>query len=231
MYSLFPCILKNGGIIMFMPVLSGIVVSVDAFFIGLSLGLQKKCRFLHLVVINAFLFGLCIIGFLIAGQIYELIGFDADLAVGLSFITLGLWCILHYIVSEHIKRRKKNVDVSARKGEILKKKISERVLDASASEENASGYKASFKTITLVGLVMSTEAMLITMGITFIFIPNSTFLIPITVALAHFIYSALSFHLARIEHVKRIPVVISHVISGFALIIYGLMAIFVEFGI
>jgi len=183
----------------FMPVVSGLIVSVDAFFIGLSLGLQKRCKFLYLAIINAFLFGLCILGFLIAGQIYELIRFDTDLIVGFAFIILGLWCILQYFVSEHVKRRK-----------------------GSAGEESA-----SLKTICIVGVVMSGEAMLITMGIAFVFLPNSTFLIPITVAMAHFVYSAVSFYLARIDRVKRIPVAVSHVVSGVALIIYGLMALFI----
>jgi len=176
---------------MFMPVLSGLIVSMDAFFIGLSLGLQKKCKFLYLAMINTFLFALCILGFFIAGQVYELIPFDPDLIVGFAFIALGLWCILHYFIVENV----------------------------------------SHKSIALVGLVMSGEAMLITMGITFIFLPNSTILIPITVALAHFVYSALSFYLARTKQVKRIPVAVSHVISGVALIIYGLLALFVEFAI
>ena len=187
---------------MFMSVLSGLVVSVDAFFIGLSLGLQKRCKFLYLAIINAFLIGLCIMGFLIAGRLYELITFDTDLLVGLSFITLGLWCILHYFISEYVKRRR------GKKAE-----------------------NTSCRTIVLVGLIMSVEAMLITTGITLFFLPNSTFLIPLTVALAHFGYSALSFFLARTKYIKQLPVVISHVISGSALIIYGLMAIFVEFGI
>lgn len=182
---------------MLMSVLSGLIVSVDAFFIGLSLGLQERCKFSYLVMINAFLFGLCIFGFLVAEQIYELIPFDPDLVVGLTFIALGLWYILHYFVSEHIKHRK--------------------------GKE-----KDSRCTIILVGLVMSVEAMLITMGITFIFLPNSTFLIPISVALAHFGYSALSFYLARTKHVKRMPVALSHALSGLGLIAYGLMAIFVE---
>ena len=188
---------------MFLPVLSGLIVSVDAFFIGLSLGLQKRCKFLYFAFINTFLFGLCILGFLIAGRIYELIPFDPDLIVGFAFIALGLWTILHFFMSEHIKRCK-----------------------GSAEEVNV-----SLKTIGLVGLVMSVEAMLITMGITFIFLPYSTFLIPITVALAHLGYSALAFHLARTRHVKRIPVVLSHVISGIALITYGMMALFVELGV
>jgi len=184
---------------MFMPVLSGLIVSVDAFFIGLSLGLQKRCKFLYLAMINAFLFGLCIIGFFIAGRIYELIPFEPDYVVGFAFIALGLWTILHYFISAHIKCRKSNTEETA----------------------------TSLKAIVIVGIVMSVEAMLITMGITFIFQPDSTLLIPFTVALAHFGYSALSFYLARTKHVKRIPVAISHVISGLALIVYGLMALII----
>ena len=188
---------------MFMPVLSGLIVSVDAFFIGLSLGLQKRCRFLYLAIINLFLLGLCMLGFLIAERIYEYIEFDTDLIVGFSFIALGLWFIVHYFISKYIKGRK-----------------------GSTEKE-----KTSRKTIILVGLVMSVEAMLITIGITFIFLPDSTVLIPLTVAFAHFGYSALSFYLARIKYVKRIPAVLGHVISGLALITYGLMALFVELGI
>ena len=188
---------------MLIPVLSGLIVSVDAFFIGLSLGLQKRCRFLYLAIISGFLLGLCVIGFLIAGRIYELIEFDTDLIVGIAFIVLGMWCVLQYFICEYLKRRK------ASRGEV----------------------EESRKMITIVGLVMSVEAMMITMGITFIFLPGATFLIPLTVAFAHFGYSALSFYLARTKYVKRIPVVLSHIISGAALIIYGLMAIFIEIGI
>ena len=188
---------------MLLSILSGLIVSIDAFFIGLSLGLQKRCRFLYLAVINACLFGLCLLGFLLAEWLYERIAIDTDLLVGFAFITLGLWAILQYFISAALKRRK-----------------------GRAEEEHVSR-----KAIILVGLVMSVEAMLITMGITFIFLPGSTALIPLTVALAHFGYSALSFYLSRTKYVKRIPVVLSHVVSGVALITYGLMALFVELGI
>ena len=197
-------VIQEGRIFMFMSVLSGLIVSVDAFFIGLSLGLQKKCKFLYLAIINAVLFGLCIIGFLVAERVYEFIPFDTDLVVGFSFIALGVWYILHYFITHRIKLHKEK----SREGE---------------QEEDG-----SVKSIIPVGIVMSVEAMIITMGITFIFGVYSTFLIPITVALAHFGYSALSFCLARTKHIKRIPVVVSHVISGAALIVYGLMALFVE---
>jgi len=185
---------------MFMSVLSGLIVSVDAFFIGLSLGFQERCKFLYLVIINMFLFGLCILGFFIAEQIYELIPIDPDYVVGFAFIGLGVWYILHYFISQRIKRKKGD------------------------NEERES----SPRTISLIGLVMSIEAMVITMGITLIFLPNSTLLIPLTVALAHFGYSALSFYFARTERMKQIPAVYSHIISGLGLIIYGLLALFVE---
>ena len=188
---------------MFMPVLSGIIVSLDAFFIGLSLGLQKSCKFLYLVVINIFLLGLCILGFLITGQIYELIPFDPDLIVGFTFISLGLWTILHFFISERARRRRRD-------------------------EEEVN---IPFKTIVLVGLVMSLEAMLVTMGITFIFLPYASFAIPVTVALAHFGYSALSFYLARTSHIRRMPNALSHSISGFSLIAYGLLALFVDIAV
>ena len=187
---------------MFLPILSSLIVSVDAFFIGISLGLQKRCRFLYLAIINAFLFALCILGFLLAGRVYEYIPFDPDLIVGFAFILLGLWTVIQYFISEHMKRRKRNTE----------------------KESN------SLRTIVLVGLVMSGEAMLITMGLTLVFAPYATVLIPLTVALAHFGYSALSFHLARTKHMNRIPVYLSHIISGAALIVYGLMALFVELG-
>jgi len=188
---------------MFMPILSGLIVSVDAFFIGISLGLQERCKISYLIIINVFLFGLCMIGFFIAEQIYELIPFDPDLVVGFAFIALGLWYIVHYFISERINARKQNI-----------------------SEE-----KTSRKTIVIAGLIMSVEAMLITMGITFVFIPESTILIPITVAVAHFGYSVLAFYLTRTKYVKQLPKALSHVISGLGLIVYGLMALFVDFGI
>jgi len=188
---------------MFMPILSGLIVSLDAFFIGLSLGLQKSCRFIYLVFINTFLIALCIIGFLIAEPIYDFIMFDPDLIVGFAFIALGTWCILHYFISDFINRRR-------------------------GKEETE---KTSFKTFVLIGLVMSLEAMLITIGITLIFFENANLLIPLTVGFAHFGYSSISFFLARMKYVKKIPIVLTTIISGLALIIYGLLALFVEFGI
>jgi len=185
---------------MLIPIISALIVSIDAFFIGLSLGLQKKCRFLYLAIINAVLLGLCFVGFFIAERIYEQIPFEPDYVVGFAFIALGVWTI-----SQHfIFNRKKEL----------------RGCTATAP--------TSLKTIAIIGAVMSIEAMLITMGLVFIFLPYSFFVIPLTVAAAHFGYSALSFYLARSKYASRISAKLSHIISGAALIIYGLMALFVE---
>jgi len=180
---------------MFMSILSGLVVSVDALFIGLSLGLQKNCRFAYVAIINGFLLVLCLVGFLLAERIYDIIPFEPDLVVGFAFISLGAWSILQYLIFGRLKTRKT---------------------------------AASRKTIVLAGLVMSIEAMMITMGITFIFLPNATIIIPITVAAAHFGYSAFTFYLARTKRAARISAGLSHTISGLALIVYGMMALFVE---
>jgi hypothetical protein len=78
---------------------------------------------------------------------------------------------------------------------------------------------------------MSLEAMLITMGIVFVFGAEANLLIPLTVALAHFAYSTITFFLVRTKRIQQLPDLLSHVISGGGLIIYGLMAIFVDFGL
>ena len=179
---------------MFMPILSGLIVSVDAFFIGLSLGMQKKCKFMYLAIINIFLFILCMLGFFLAGIIYEQIPFDPDIVVGFAFIALGLWTMFNRLGSEE--------DIPASK-----------------------------KTFVLVGLVMSFEAMLITMGLTIMFSGAGNIAIPLTVALAHFAYSTISFYLAKTKHAKKVPHKVSQIISGAALVIYGLMALFVEIGV
>ena len=232
-------------IFMLISVLSGLIVSVDAFFIGLSLGLQKKCKFLYLAIINAFLFGLCLIGFMVAGHVYESIPFDPDLIVGLAFIALGIWSMLSYFVPQYIRRTgNHNDDTCKQKKASVIVKSMRNGLDGVTPENEKQAFSGAFvtrgktnfelfhyKSIGIVGIVMSAEAMLITMGITIMFIENATILIPITVAVAHFGYSTFSFFLARTNYAKRIPIAAGQIISGIALIIYGLMALFVEIGV
>ena len=183
-----------------MPILSSLIVSLDAFFIGLSLGLQKSCRFIYLCLMNLFLFILCFLGFFASEKIYNIIPIEPDLIVGLSFITIGIWYILHYLIFTH------------------KKKANDH-------------FNFSKKSFILVALVMSFEAMLITIGITVLFIEQATLLIPLTVALAHFGYSSFSFFFARRNYIRKIPELLTNIISGLSLITYGLLALFFEFTI
>ena len=181
---------------MLLSIITGLVVSIDALFIGMSLGLQEECKFSYLVLINTLLLGLCLLGYFIAGQVYELIPVDPDYIVGFSFITLGIF----YIASHFVKaNREQGLVKKERKG-----------------------------TFAMIGLVMGLEAMVITMGVTFVFILEATLLIPIMVTLAHFGYSVATFFLARTKQAKKLPVTLTHLLSGLGLIVYGLLALFVE---
>jgi len=84
--------------------------------------------------------------------------------------------------------------------------------------------KCETKNIIITGLLMSIEAMLITLGLVLV-LDTKTVLLPLTVALAHFVYCTVTFFCAR--HLRRLPPMVGHLISGIALIIYGLLAIFI----
>ncbi|MCL2847072.1 MAG: hypothetical protein FWE38_05325 [Firmicutes bacterium] len=166
---------------MWLAILSGLIVSVDALFIGISFGTQKGCRAWHVLVINTFLIALCFVGYIIAISINLSGEIDIDLIIGSLFIALGLWVI---------------------------------------SQCRRESGKA--KNIVMTGLFMSVEAMLITMGLTFI-LDVQTIWIPLTVGLAHLGYSMATFFLAR--YLRRLPHYVGHLLSGIALVTYGLMAI------
>ena len=81
---------------MWIAVLSGLIVSVDALFIGVSFGTQKNCKLWHILLINILLTFLCFIGHIIGLTIASNIDFDFDTIVAVSFITLGLLVIVSY---------------------------------------------------------------------------------------------------------------------------------------
>jgi len=63
-------------------------------------------------------------------------------------------------------------------------------------------------------------------GITLIFLPHSTFIIPI--AIARFAHQTATFHLVKTKRVKQIPVDLAHIISDSALITYGFIVSFAD---
>jgi putative Mn2+ efflux pump MntP len=167
-----------------MAILSGLIVSIDAFFVGISLGLMPRCRFIFLLAANALLAVLCAAGFLLATRLYDYIYVDTDIIVGVLFIAMGLWCF---------------------------------------AQRNAPPLH-----IVPVAILMSVEAMIITMGLTLAFGAAAGWIIPITVTLAHTGYSVLAFALVRTRLLHHLHPRTSHAISAAALIIYGLMAIFLD---
>ena len=191
---------------MWVAVLAGLLVSVDALFIGVSLGSQKRCRFWHLLVINGVLTGLCFVGYLLGILIGDRVDIELDLVIGLMFITLGTWAIACYYIFERKKARDNKELITA-----------ELTLSEPARQLPS-------KNIVMTGLFMSVEAMFITIGLT-LMLERTTIIIPLTVALAHFIYSASTFFFAK--YLRRLPPYLGHIISGAALIVYGLMAIII----
>ncbi|MCL2587622.1 MAG: hypothetical protein FWE31_05325 [Firmicutes bacterium] len=177
---------------MWIAIGAALLVSIDALFIGISLGTQKRCRFWYLLVINAGLLALCFAGFFIARALGDL-DFDFDIVVGISFITLGAWFILYYFLFEHKKYKQGEVQMGR-------------------------------KTIIMTGILMSVEAMLITLGLTLVYQATSApIIIPIVVGVAHFVYCTATFFMAK--YLRKFPHWVGHVISGIALIIYGIMAL------
>ncbi|MCL2234783.1 MAG: manganese efflux pump [Firmicutes bacterium] len=189
---------------MFVAILAGLLVSIDALFIGVSFGSQKRCKVWHIIVINIALIGLCFLGYFLGLFIGDRIYFDIDLIIGLIFILLGVWMILAYFIFEHRKRKRE-----------------EDVVDETLATE-VKKRKGSTKNIWLTGIFMSVEAMFITIGLT-LTLEISTVLIPLTVAIAHFAYSLVTFFLSK--YLRRFPPIIGHIVAGLALIAYGIMAI------
>ncbi|MCL2556643.1 MAG: hypothetical protein FWE03_06505 [Firmicutes bacterium] len=201
---------------MWIAVLSGLLVSIDALFIGISFGSQKKCKFWHLLIINTVLIGLCFLGYGLGIWIGDRIDIELDVVIGILFILLGSATIVYYLAFErrHAKKIVENESV-----------YNNTVFDSKYSSSVISSVKKTLptKSIIITGILMSVEAMFITVGLTLV-LNTTTILIPLTVGFAHLIYCSVTFFFAK--YLRRLPPVIGPVIAGTALIIYGIMAFF-----
>ncbi|MCL2570193.1 MAG: manganese efflux pump [Firmicutes bacterium] len=175
---------------MWIVIAACLLVSIDALFIGISFGAEKKCKFWHIVFINIGLFVLCLLGYFLGVLIGDVIDIELDILIGVLFITLGLWVIGYYLL---FTRR-------------------------------AKGRGSESKNIALTGIFMSIEAMFITIGLT-LALDITTIIIPVVVAGAHFVYCTVTFLLAK--YLRRTPQLVGVIISGVALIVYGIMAILI----
>jgi len=196
---------------MWIIIASGFLVSIDALFIGISLGAQKKCRFWHVALIFSFLALLCFLGYALGKWIGERADIELDFIIGSLFIALGLWTIIHYFAFERRHNKKKELT---------------RIKCEAAGRENCNieilvkSNKPSKNSI-FTGVFASVEALAITVGLTLL-IDNPTILLPITVAVAHFAYATLTFFLSK--YLRRLPQFVGPLVAGTALIIYGILA-------
>ena len=165
---------------MWLVFFASVLVSLDALFIGVSFGSQKKCKYLHIIIINTALFLLCMLGYL-AGILIHGLDLEFDLVIGILFMLLGLWTIASYFI-----------------------------------------FRSDKINIALTGIFMSVEAMFITIGL-MLTLDTTTVLIPITVAVAHFIFCSVTFVFSK--KLRKFPPLIGHLISGLALITYGILAV------
>jgi len=70
--------------------MTSLLIAVDAFFIGMSLGLQQGFRRTHLFIINIIIFTACIAVFFLAACLKDYISFDPGIIIGSIFILMGL---------------------------------------------------------------------------------------------------------------------------------------------
>jgi len=190
---------------MWVMFLSSALVSIDALFIGVSFGSQKKVRFWQVVLINVFLFLCCAAGYFIARAFFDLIDFEIDIIIGILFILLGAWVITSYYISRHRQKIKKAKTLTDEAGSL---------------EEKEEG--GSIKNIIMTGLFMSVEAMFITIGVILV-LGIVSFWVAVFVGLMHFVYSSVTFFLSK--YLRKLPPSAGAIISGVALIVYGIMAL------
>jgi len=207
---------------MWIAVLSGLLVSIDALFIGVSFGSQKRCRLWHVLVINAFLVGLCFVGYALGVWIGDSVDIELDIVIGILFILLGSWTIVYYFAFE---RRKVLKCVCKPLAGTIDEIEAEDSPVAAAEVCDCSGVqpqkKLPTKNTVLTGLFMSIEALFITIGLTLI-LDTVTFLIPLTVGLAHLVYCVVTFFFAK--YLRRLPAMAGPIAAGAALIVYGILA-------
>ena len=215
---------------MWIAILSGLLVSIDALFIGVSFGSQKKCRFWHLLVINAVLIGLCFLGYGLGIWIGDSVDIELDIAIGTLFILLGCATIAYYFAFERRRAKKNNEAIEAAiececgyENDECAQSVRAMVATQESEKEEKENKNIPAKNTIITGVLMSVEAMFITVGLTLV-LDITTILIPITVGLAHFVYCVVMFFLAK--HLRRLPPAVGPLVAGAALIGYGILAFF-----
>jgi len=166
-------------------------------------------------------------GYLLGILLGSVIDIDLDIFIGTSFILLGLSTIIFHFAYKNIKYRTLKkcfsvprsgfCDEAASQNCCRKKKQDHSWCDQALFQ--GSGFS---KEMLTTGVLMSVEAMFITVGLT-LTLDIQTLIIPVTVALAHLIFSCLTFCLSKF--LRHLPPSVGTIIAGVALIVYGVLAI------
>ena len=76
---------------MYVPIIVTIIlISLDAVFIGMSLKLQRSFNIRVISIISATIFSICVSAYFVAGLLAEYIGFNASWFVGIAFLLLAI---------------------------------------------------------------------------------------------------------------------------------------------
>jgi|GEM_PF-324082 len=212
---------------------SSALVSIDALFIGVSFGSQKKVKFWQVVFINLFLFLCCVAGFFIARAFFDLIDFEIDIIIGVLFILLGAWVIANHYIGVYKGKRKAEREhavnaVNNNDPTHQDNNTGDSIIESDAVNAVNNNIpipaqsNGDIKNIIMTGLFMSVEAMFITVGVILI-LGVISFWVAVFVGLMHFVYSSITFFLAK--YLRKLPPSAGAIISGAALIVYGIMAL------
>ena len=71
-------------------VITALLVSLDALFVGMSLKLQKGFKLIYLFIIASIILVTSVISYFVAGAITEYISFETSVLVGAAFLILGI---------------------------------------------------------------------------------------------------------------------------------------------
>ena len=73
---------------------TALLIATDAFFIGMSLGMQRSFKIRNLFIINLIIFAMSMVVYFVAGYVKHLITFDTSIFVGAVFVFMGLLTII-----------------------------------------------------------------------------------------------------------------------------------------
>jgi|GEM_PF-3838875 len=186
---------------MWIAILAGFLVSVEALFTGSALGAQKRSKLFYLILVNALMIPFAFAGYFAGLWIGEVLDVDwMDYLIAGVFFSFGAWIIFYYYIFEHKKHKE-----AKRTG-----------VEIQHSKKNL---------YVILGLIwieifLETVALTLTLG--------AIIWIPISIIAAHIIYASTMYFAG--QKMQKLAGWVSPVVSGSSLIIYGFIILFIDLG-